>query len=425
MADALIEPPPPAAKVSHGEKFNKAMENLTGARLPYNAATQNAPKDEQAPTNEGKETAEKAADKVSDKSAPKPSALDVALGEKPPAKADDKAADSTEWEKEDVLKEYPGDAQKRNWHGLRQVAGTQSIELRTLRSEVDKSKAEIAEAKKAGANPAELQQLRDELAGAKTTLSQREQDIKAINAEYSDEYRSLTKSKDDAIAKAVNRFKTYGGNADALADVLALPEGKLKTAQLKELMSEMEPEEKTRVLTVIESVNDADDKMAEFKKDLPKKWDEIQSRQDTVRREEAARNMTALEDNFAKVAKLLPANAPLLNQIDPEIDGAQDWNSAVQKAYENGQRIMKGADGVTFEESVAVAVKGSDYDRVANLLISKDKELKAANARLAEFDRGGPDFKGGKEVAESKDQMTPAQKFHASMRAQASENDND
>lgn len=425
MAD-LAEPPSPAAKESHGEKFNREMEKQTGARLPYNAATQNAPKDEQkAPADEAKETAEKTTDKISDKSAAKPSALDFALGEKSPAKADTKAADSTEWEKEDVLKEYPGDAQKRNWHGLRQVAGTQSIELRSLRSEVEKSKAEIAEAKKSGANPAELQQLRTELESAKTVLSQRESDIKAINAEYSDEFRGLVKNKEDAVAKAVNRFKTYGGSPEALAEVLSLPEGRLKTAQLKELMAEMEPEEKTRVLTVIEAVNDADDKMAEFKKDLPKKWDEIQSRQESVRREEAARNITALEENFAKVAKLLPANAPLLNQIDPEIDGAADWNGAVQKAFENGNRIMKGADGVTFEESVAVAVKGSDYDRVANLLIEKDRELKAANLRLAEFDRGGPDFKGGKEAAGSKENRTPGQKYRDSMRAQEAANEND
>lgn len=380
----------PAGKTVVGEKFRTEFAKL-----------QSTVKTDPEPVKEE--------EKVEEKPAVKPSPLDVASGT---AKTE-KKEEGVEWEKEEVLKEF--DPQKANWQKARQTMGTQAVSIRKLQKDIE-------EAKKSGASTEYVTTLTQELTGVKTSLAEKEaklaerdEAIKAINAEYSEEYKGLKSAHDKVVDKATRQLEAVAGKerADSLREALALPQGKIRNNVIKEVIAELEPEDKTRVLTKIELVDESEDKITDFKSNLPGKFDELQKKRDAAASEKAEQETKALETNYEKVARTLSELHPTLREVPEDVEGAEDWNSGVRKAVAEGLRVLK--PGATFEESVATAAKGQRYDALEKMLLDTRKELITANGRLAEFDRGGSDFKGGKKVI--KEVLTPAEKYHKAMAA--------
>jgi hypothetical protein len=326
------------------------------------------------------------------------SPLEAAIEPKVPHGTED------DWEKEEVLKEFS--AEKPDWRNARRVMGTQSKTVKQQKAEIEKLTTQLTTT----VNPVEIENLKKEREELSQKLAEREEAIKAINAEYSDDYRALMKERDGAVSKVLLRFQAYGNSdkADMLKEALQLPAGRMRNAAIKETLAELEPDDKARVLTMIEGVEAVDDKVAEFKKDLPAKWDEMVRKKEEIRQQEDVKAVKTLEVNFAKIADTLPESSPLLREINPEIDGADSWNADIRKAREEGLRVLK--PGATLEESVETVIKGKRFDAVQTMLLETRKELSEANKRLAEFDSGGPDFKGGKKP-EVKKAQTHGEKY--------------
>jgi formate dehydrogenase maturation protein FdhE len=246
---------------------------------------------------------------------------------------------------------------------------------------------------------------RDEL---KSKVTDQEQRLKAINAEYSDEFQTLLKDKEKVLTKIGNKMKyaeprrlddgtvvSASENAAALIDALNLPEGKFKTQQIKEALDGLEPDDKTAIRVLIEHLDEADEKITDFRKDLPAKWDALQAQREKQQLESEHENLKNLETQFGKVAEELPKEIPTVRKVPSDVEGAEEWNRGIDEDVAAGLAALK-PNGADFKKTTEISILGHRYRRMEKLLIAKDQELTEANARLKKFDESSPDFRGGK-----------------------------
>src|SRR6185503_8267362 len=102
--------------------------------------------------------------------------------------------------------------------------------------------------------------------------------------------------------------------------------------------------------------------------------------------------------NFGKITEILPNDIVTLREVPEDVPGGTEWNQAIKSAKETALRVLS-PGGSDFNETAAIAYKGAHYDAVMNMFLKEHSELLDARKRLAEFDGGGPDFKGGNKPA--------------------------
>lgn len=395
MAVEVAEPPvkPEAKPPTLGDKFRANFEKLEHPEAP--------PKEETPPSKptdavqSPSETPNKATDAVPEPTIKPSSPLDALLGKEA---SEAKPVETPP----DVLKEF--DEQKANWPRAREVMKTQSGKIKEYEGEIAKLKAEP---KVDNGAVAKLTQERDQL---KEQNAKYQKDIMAINAEYSDEYQSLVSEKQGYVSKLEARIKAHGGDADSVLAALALPEGKVRTAQIEQALVEVDDKSRGRIDRLIDNIEEHDEKIADFRKDLPSKWEEIQARKETREREQQSENLKTLETQFGKIVEELPKKVTTLREVSDDVEGAADWNAAIRGARERALNVLK-PNGSDFPHTVETAWKGEHYDDLAKYTMKLHADYSEAMSRLKEFDAAGPDFKGGK-TPTTKPDLKPSAKYH-------------
>lgn len=402
MATEIVAPAPPGvqttfdkplgpvpSKTNVGDKFRAELDKLT---KPPKAeeTTVVEPVKEEPKVEPAKETPEPIA-------AEKPaSPLDAILETKPETKPA---------EEPDVLKEF--DEKTANWQRAREVMKTQSGELKTLREKVQ----QLETAPKAQPNEvAELIKQRDELA---QRFQQQEERLKAVNYRYSDEYQGMVAEREAVLAKISSRMKAYGGDSGALLEALQLPQGKVRTSQIKEALAELDSDDKSRVHALIETLENHEEKLSDVERDLPKKWDDLVAQREVQMAEQAQTAIKQLEVQFGKVIEAIPASTVTLREVPEDVPGAKEWNDEIRTAIDRGLSALK-PDGADFNQSVEIAVKGARYDTLEKRYLALHKDYVEAKKRLSEFDQSGPDFKGTPKPAEKTDKK-PGVKFREAL----------
>lgn len=374
MPEVLAPPAPiPAApknlETKVGDKFGDILERV------QKGVAEAPPKEEPKQVEPVKEPAKETAPPEDKKEPEKPSALEAALGEPKPDEA--KPDELEEFDKIETPK-------SEHWKRAREVMKRQKDEISKLQSTPPTTDASVEAITKE----------RDEL---RSRVEKLNTNLKAINAEYSEDFQALLSDREKALTKVANKMKYSGASekVDDLVSALNMPEGKHKTMAVKEALAELDADDRISVRTLIERVDEVDDKITEFRKDLPGQWDKLQSQRERESMEHSEQSIKLLESEFHKVIDDLPKEIIRLRQVGEDVTGAKEWNEPIQKAVEGALSALK-PNGADFKSTVTIAVKGGLFDHLWSDFVAQNKELKEARMRLKEFDSGAPDFKGGK-----------------------------
>lgn len=408
MPEAIIEEPPKADEQtvktivkSAGDKFREAFAKLEPNAFPADPEKVESKLEEQQqspePTEEQAIPSDGASSHAQPPSSQPSSALEAAIG-----------PEEVQPPKEELDFEKVEKPTQDNWHQAR-------TRIKELNKEVEKLKSAPPTQPDNSAIEA-LAQERDEY---KQRLADQESRLKAINAEYSEEYQGLQKDREKALNKIASRMKYIGASEKAqdLVEALNLPDSRFKTQQVKEALSELETDDKAAIRVLIEGLDGVDEKISDFRKDLPGQWDKIQSQHSARVAEEQAEGLKAIDREFGKVVEHLPKEIIRLRQVPEDTPGAAEWNKPIQEAIGRALNALK-PNGTDFQQTVQIAVKGELFDSLWNDHLAQHKELQAARARLKELDGASPDFKGGVKPS-TQPKKTPSQKFHEAMAAQA------
>jgi hypothetical protein len=402
MPDTIIAPAPPGvqstfdkplgpqpSKSSRAGIWKKTFDQLThedvtpqGQETPPEKPSTVAP----APAKQSNSTdtvetkkSEQVSETKEDKSEFKPSSpLEAVLAKTP---KEEKPA-----EEPDVLKEF--DEKTANWQRAREVMKTQSGRVKELEAELQKAKTAPR------AEPSVIEALTRERDEYKSKFDGQEEKLKAINYQYSDEFQGLIKERDNTLAKISTRVKSYGGDANALIEALSLPEGKVRTAQIKEALSEVDPDDKPRIHALMETWETQNEKISDAEKNAAPKWDELRSRREVELAEQSQASIKQLETMYGKVVEDISANSVTLREAADDVPGGTEWNQEIRSAIETGLKVLK-PGGADFNQSVAIAVKGARYDTLEKRLLAIHSDYKDLQQKYNELAGSGPDFKGG------------------------------
>jgi hypothetical protein len=125
--------------------------------------------------------------------------------------------------------------------------------------------------------------------------------------------------------------------------------------------------------------------------------------------EQHVANLKIVQQVFNKRTEELPIEIVTLREVPDDVPGGTEWNEAIRKAREEAWRVMS-PGGSTREETSDTAWMGRHYPHLMNMFLNDHKELVDARKRLAEYDGGGPDFKGSSKPS-TEVKATPTQKY--------------
>lgn len=289
-------------------------------------------------------------------------------------------------EEPDVLKEFDDvkTPASEHWQKLKGIAKTQSSELKVLQEKV---KSFDTAPKPDPALATKVQEL-------EAALADRDTRLKAAGAEYSPEYQKLVQDHQNITGKIATRMKSFGGDADSLVEALALPYGKYRSAQIEEVLSGLDAGKQARIQTLIEEQESHAEKIMDFKKDLPSKWNEIQANQEAQMREQHDKMLKQLDTEFLKIAENIPESIVTMREVPEDVPGGTEWNKEIKEARANALRVLK-PDGADFNESASIALKGARYDTLEKRYLALHSDYSDLKSKYNEAVGSGPDFRGG------------------------------
>lgn len=394
----VVEPPvKPALEAPMtpvGDVYEQALKKLQGEEKP--------------PATKPVEPEIKPEEKPVETEPPKKptSALEAALSE--PEKKEEPG------KLEEFPEQLPNEGRKDHWAKARagilhrdEVIGEHLKTITELRGEITKAK-ENPESR------AELEQLRAKVAELTDGIT-------AANIELLPEFRAkYIDGAKSLVTKAADKVKAYGGNPDLLREALSMPEGMRRDAAIEEAMGENANDmARNKVNSIVAQLDDLKEQAESERANAQQSFERLTQKQKEQIAAQATESEARKEQTFTQVTKLLQSQVPTLRLVDPSVDGADKWNADVMLPFEKAKELF--SNGVSPEQTVIAAVKGSDYDRVAGLLQESWKENAQLKKQLAEFDSAQPDPKGGKAPVktgkEESLEKTPGQIYAETMAA--------
>ena len=383
-----------------GDKYKKELARLEQEQQtqkssvqPVESAPEKASEDEATqPTPKTPPIAETSTPKESAKAvtpASKPSsALEAAMGEpKPVAPPEDKLPDKLEGATDKV---------NENWS--------------KARAKIDKLEAELKSRSAAPPQDNGQVQLQKDYDALKARYEDQENRLKGINAEYSDEYRSLLQDRDKTLGKIAREVKASGADPASLIDALQLPDSKFRRDQIKEALSTLDDEDKTTVKAMMVKLAENDDAISDFRKDLPGQWDQISNRREQQMQKDFQENIKTLETAFVKFSDESQKSTVTLRLVPDDVDGAEDWNKEIRSARDVALNALK-PNGADINKTMDIALKGARYDSLEARYLALHKDYSELKARHKEEDTASPDFRGTKAPAPRKDEPG-SKKYH-------------
>ncbi len=382
-------------KSSFAEKFRTEFAKLNPAN--DDAPAKDAPEKVIEPPKSGSEPATEPpkTEKTDEKAVTKPeSPLDVVLekGTKEPEKV----------EEPDVLKQFEdiNVPKSEHWKRARGVMADQSAKIREYEA---KLKAVDTAPKADPATATRLQEL-------EAALADRDNRLKAAGAEYSPDYQALVGKYQTAAEKIKTRMDSFGGDGNSLLTALSLPYSKARTDQIDAALSDLDGGKQSRIQTLIEQLEGHGEEIAEFRKDLPARYEEMTAKQEQAAREQYQKAIKETETSYLKSVESLSDKYVTLREVGDDVPGGTEWNKDIKDSVSDGLNVML-PDKVTREEANETAILGKHYAKLEKRFLDVYKENKELKKSLREYDSSGPDFKGGSKPTKTSDRK-PAQKFH-------------
>ncbi len=355
-----------------GDKFRAEMAKVDAAVKP--------PEPPPEPTHETTTTTEVEPDKSTETKEPvaegKPeSPLDVVIEKAPkeekPTEATDVLADL---EKIEVPK-------SEHWKRARETMRSQAEELKALRTAPKPQAPAVDET-----TTKRIEELQAEIAD-------RDNRIKAINAEYSPEYQKLVGKWQGTAEKIKTRMQSFGADGESLLAALSLPYSKIRTDQIDAALGELDGGKQARVQTLIEQLEAHGEEISEFRKDLPKKYEEIVATQQAQEVEQRHQAIKQAEVSYLGLTEKLSDKYVTLREVSDDVPGGTEWTKDIRDSRTDGLRILM-PDGATREEAEETAFLGRHYPKLEKRYLDLYKDHKELKKAYAALDSSGPDFKG-------------------------------
>lgn len=388
---------PPAVetlKTNVGEKFRVELEKARKAEL-------------EAPPSEPDKVVElpKEEPKPEPASEPAPGPELKPAAEKPASPLDVLTTEKKEEPEPDVTAEF--DDKNPNWKRAREIMREQSGKIKEFQTKL----SELEKIPKP--QPDEILALSKAKQELEERLQKQEESLKALNYQYSETFQKMVADRDAHVNKIQSRVERLGGDTEKFMAALAMPDGRAKNAAIKEALAEVDSEDRTRIHTLLEGLDEKNEKLLEESKNSSVRWDELQSKRNAELAEENAKQLTQLQKEYVRVSEAIPNEIKTLRMVPDDVEGAAEWNEAIKKADADALRVLT-PNGADFDESVKIAKMGAHYPYLSNLVLKQNAQIKEMAKRLAEYDSGGADFKGGKKPA-TEVKLDPAQRYHKAL----------
>ncbi len=254
-------------------------------------------------------------------------------------------------------------------------------------------------------------------------IADRDNRIKAINAEYSPEYQKLVGKWHGTAEKIKTRMQSFGADGDSLLAALSMPYSKVRTDQIDAALGELDAGKQGRIQSLIEELEGHSEEIGEFRKDLPRKYEEIVAAQQTAAMEQHQAGLKQLETEFVKISEAVPDSIVTMREVPDDVPGGTEWNKEIQEARSNALRVLK-PDGADFNESVQIALKGARYDTLEKRYLSLHKDYSELKKSYAALDSSGPDFKGTPKPT-TKTEKSRGTKYHEALAQRQAAGDSD
>ncbi len=383
---------------SAAQKYHKAFAELETPKEPVKEAT--SPEPQEATKTEQVVPVEPDKSDVKTPSSKPESPLDVVLDK--PTKEPEKVEDVP-----DVVKQFDdiNVPKSEHWKRARGVMSEQSTKIRELEAKLSAPKVAPEEVVAHTKRIEELEQ----------ALADRETRLKAAGAEYSPDYQKLVGKYQTTAEKIKNRMESFGADGNSLLSALSMPYSKARTDQIDTALSDLDAGKQGRIQSLIEELEGHGEEIAEFRKDLPARYEEMTAKQEQAAREQQVNAIKQMETEFLKIVEQLPDNVKTLREVPDDVPGGTEWNKEIKEAQANALRILK-PDGSDFNESAAIALKGARYDSLEKRYLSLHSEYRELKKTMAQYDESGPDFKGGLKP-KSATQKTAPVKFREALHA--------
>lgn len=301
------------------------------------------------------------------------SAVDRILA--PPAKVEEKKSDV------DPLEAFKDDkTAAANIPKMRALIG-QNLE------EIKKLKGEIEEARKTVAPGKEQEELRVKLDTLQKERDQLAEAVKVGNPEKSDEYQQMNRDRTGLVDKLTNRLTDFGGDGDKLKEALSLS-GKAKVTAIKEVMSELDVDDRAVLRMMVEDLEKLDEKRKDFLADADKTWSTKQQERTVKERETQEAKTRELSTEMSNLKKTLPEEFFMLRTADE----SPEWNESVENAFKEAEAMARGERPRA--EVLRTLAKGLRATHLAELFRAERDARVKAEEKLAGRANAGPSIRG-------------------------------
>lgn len=374
---------PPMTPV--GEIYAKALAKEQGQEETTPAAKPETK--EAAPAKPAKAAEVKPEAKVSEPAKPE-SALDAALAE--PAPEEEKKGETpVESALKDLPETLPNDKRGENWAKARSAIANHEKTIGQLKSELAQATKAVEAAK---STPPETAK---QVAELQAQLDKYKDAVVAVNVELDPDFRAkFVDGREVIVNKAVSKANAYGANGDALKEALGMPEGRARSAAIKEALSELDDVDRSRVLQFVGEVEKLDDERADLQKNPQQAWDKLTKAQAEARQKQAEQAEAYKQDVFDRVSKTLPSKLTLLRPVDPSVPGGKEWNDSVAEIKENAYKLL--GNEATPEQLAEAALWATAGPKIQEKWMADRTELAKLRTALKEYEESEPGFKGGK-----------------------------
>lgn len=325
--------------------------------------------------------------------APELNAVDAALEADQATPVEEKEEDPLA----DIPEVLPKENRKDHWTRAREkIAKVSGLHKEAMA----KLAAFEKQAAEKGTPPAEWEGERTEL---KRQLDEYKDAITALNVDYHPEtQKRFVQGRAELVRKAADKAKAFGGSSDLVVQAMGEPEGRVRSDLLKQALTDLEENERLRIMTFVGEVEKLDDELAEKRKDPQGAWAKLQQSE----KEANAARMERIEKNkrivFDGVLGELPREHFLLRTVNPALNGADEHNTFVETTKAAAFRLL-GPDA-TPQELATASVKAQLADRYRDLYLGSRKEIQALLSRLKDSESSDPDVLGRRPAAKSSEE---------------------
>lgn len=375
MSEVIDAPAPATAETNLGDVYTTAL----------NKAQSGGEEATPAPEEQAEEAPVPAKEEVAPAKAKQTSALESVLNE-PEKKEDVVESDPLK----DLPEELPNKDRGENWKKAR----TAIKSLSEFKTNAEKTIAELQSKAQQTGQLSPEQTARLEKAEAEN--AQLRDAITAANVELLPEFRAkYVEGAKALIGKAQEKAKAYGGDPEALAVALHLPEGLRREQAISEAMGENVSDlGRAKINSIIAEFDNLNEAATAERANAQQSYERLTQKQQDQRAAQEQEIEGRKRSTFDAVTKQLQATIPTLRSVDATLTGAEDWNNGVKSAFANAERLF--GPEAKAEDTVVAAIKGSDYDRVAGLLTNSLKEAGELRRQLAELQGAQPDARGSR-----------------------------